>query len=80
MNGLRYFSQVVERSKSTPSRLTVARMEVRDYNHDHLVIDIEDGTPVVLDAVQVDKLRQQFHGWLHERALGSNGKRWEEIQ
>lgn len=33
-----------------------------------------------LNPVQVDKLRQQFHEWLHERANGENGLNWMEIR
>ena len=53
------------------------QMRVEDYDRDHLRI-LVDGSPAVLNAVQVDKLRQQFHGWLHERVVGPGGANWEE--
>lgn len=53
-------------------------MCVQDYDRDHLRVDI-GGESVVLNATQVDKLRQQFHGWLHERANGPGGANWREL-
>lgn len=43
------------------------------------VVDKHNNTaPIVLNPVQVDKLRQVFHGWLHEQALGEDGVNWVE--
>lgn len=61
---------------------------VKDYNEsvpaNHLLFAVETDNihqfnGIVLNAVQVDKLRQQLHGWLHERANAPDGKNWVEL-
>lgn len=68
MKSITYFSKGATRNK----------MLVEDnHDRDHLRVSIA-GFPVVLNSVQVDKLRQQFHGWLHERANSEDGDNWVE--
>lgn len=61
------------------------KLLVREHtsNGDLLVVEIVgsrgEGTGyVALNPLQVDKLRQQFHGWLHERANTEDGVNWTE--
>jgi len=69
MKRITYFDQ-----KDRTNQTTVV---VEDYDRDHLMVRIMSEF-VILNATQVDKLRQQFHGWLHERANGPGGPNWRE--
>jgi hypothetical protein len=54
-------------------------LTVQDCGPKWIELSIDDeGRSVKLNAVQADKLRQVFHGWLHERALGEDGVNWVE--
>lgn len=37
-----------------------------------------NGSHIYLNPLQVDKLRQQLHGWLHRQANSADGLNWEE--
>lgn len=45
---------------------------------EHLLKFTIKGNSTLLNAIQVDKLRQQLHGWLHERANAPDGANWYE--
>jgi hypothetical protein len=70
MRSITFFSK-------TPESETVMLVKDSGYMRDHLRIEV-GGSAVQLNAVQVDKLRQVFHGWLHERANGEDGANWVE--
>ncbi len=77
MKGIRYYGRAVGRIGTRPDGKPNT-LEVVGFDLDQLMIRVPGAEPILLDAVQVDKLRQQFHEWLHERALSPGGfLRWE---
>lgn len=74
MRGITFFSKARRPENSV---FAPAQLMVHDAPADKLSLSI-NGQGVELNAVQVDKLRQVFHGWLHERASGADGMNWIE--
>lgn len=81
MKAIRYFSRPPDvDEEEVIAAYKAASVTVRD-DGDLLSFDLEGGNPVLLDTVQVDKLRQQCHEWLHRRALTPDKqRRWEEVE
>lgn len=73
MKSITFFSKT-----PLPSPLRSGTLSVTEAAPDHLALSI-NGQEVEMNAVQIDKLRQVFHGWLHERADDPDGgKNWIE--
>lgn len=70
MDAITYFSKAPHEGMPT--------VRISDHDEHHLKLDLGSGLYVLLNSVQVDKMRQQFHGWLHERALGEDSQNWVE--
>ena len=70
MKRVTYFQQNSKRLDAT--ELVVRESAINDA---HLVFEVK-GVPVALNTLQVDKLRQQMHEWLNERASVGRDNFW----